>query len=94
MFGHGCSAGLYRRAHPVVVHQDAQPRLDALHDVLQEVLLYICVSVERQVPNMNGSADFWECHEWEEIPLVFGLLWCTTIKQSSEKLCCRLLSKI
>lgn len=87
------SPACYQPAHPVVVHQDAQPRLDALHDVFQEMLLHICVLVECQVPDVNGPANLWECHKWEEKPLVFGLLWCTKVKQLREELCCTIPSK-
>lgn len=74
-----------RPAHPVVVHQDAQPRLDALHDVLQEVLLHLCTCVECQVPHMNGTPHFRERHECREVLLVFRLLWCTKKTQIREE---------
>lgn len=61
-------------SHPVVVHQQPQPRFDALHDILQKVLLHHGAVMERQVPHMNGAPYRWESHELREILLVFRLL--------------------
>lgn len=61
-------------SHPVVVHQHPQPRFDALHDILQKVLLHHGAIMERQVPHMNGTSYRWEGHELREILLVFRLL--------------------
>lgn len=40
--------------YPVVVHQNPQPWFDALHDILQEVLLHLRAVMEGQVSYVNG----------------------------------------
>lgn len=56
--------------HPVVVHQQPQPWFDALHDILQEVLLHLRAVMKRQVPHMDGTSHCWQSHKLGEVLLV------------------------
>lgn len=57
-----------------MVHQNPQPRLDALHDIQQEVLLHLRAVVEGEVPHMNGPPHHLESHKLGEVALVLRLL--------------------
>ncbi len=60
--------------HSIVVHEDAQPGFDGLHDILKQMLLNIWAVIECKISNMDGTSNIWQSHKHRKVLLVWRFL--------------------